>query len=67
MNNEITKTFKKKLNKVTSELEKEGLITEAIDTIITIARLNPDDKKAFELINSQFIVIFKQDLNNEEI
>ena len=67
MNNEITKTFKKKLNKVTSELEKEGLISEAIDTIITIARLNPDDKKAFELINSQFIVIFKQDLNNEEI
>ena len=67
MNNEITKTFKKKLNKVTSELEKEGLITEAIDTIITIARLNPDDKKAFELINSQFIVIFKQDLDNEEI
>jgi hypothetical protein len=67
MSNEITKTFKKKLNKVTSELEKEGLITEAIDTIITIARLNPDDKKAFELINSQFIVIFKQDLSNEEI
>ncbi len=57
----ITKTFKKKLNQVKTELEKEALISEAVHDVILIARLNTNEA-AFELIKSQFLVISNEDL-----
>jgi len=47
------------------ELEKEaGLITEAINDIITIACLN-NQEQAFDIIKKQFLVINRQDLKKD--
>ncbi len=46
-------------------LEKEsGLITEAVNDVIIIATLNKEDL-VFDMVNSQFLVISRQDLNKE--
>ncbi len=43
-------------------LEKEtGLITEAVNDIIVISRLN-EEELVFDIVNSQFLVISRQDL-----
>ena len=45
-----------------NKLEDEaGLISEAIHDVMLIVSLN-DEKTAFELIKSQFVIINKQDL-----
>jgi hypothetical protein len=65
MEKEYNKTFKKKLNTITSKLEEEDkLITEAIKTVILIAKLNKNEVTAFDLIKEQFIIISKEDLKN---
>ena len=46
-----------------SQLEDEaGLITEAINDVIVISKLNEEDI-AFELIKNQFLIFNKQDFN----
>ncbi len=57
----VKKSFKKQLDVLITDLEKDTLISEAINDVIIIARLNTNEK-AFELIKNQFLVINNQDL-----
>lgn len=58
--------FKDEIIKFSEQLESEHkLITEAIEDIVLISRINLDPKDAIESIRRQFIVINKQDLEKE--
>lgn len=62
----LSKEEIKKILEYEKSLESEAtLITEAVGDIITIACLN-DEITAMELIRSQFLVINRQDLTDEE-
>jgi hypothetical protein len=60
------KNLSKDIEKLEEDLEKEAtLITEAIGDVIAIATMNDYDT-AIELIRSQFVVINRIDLSEEE-
>jgi uncharacterized protein (UPF0335 family) len=60
------KNLSKDIEKLEEDLEKEAtLITEAINDVISIANMNDYDT-AIKLIRSQFVVINRIDLSEEE-
>lgn len=62
----LSKEEIKKILDYEEALEKEAsLITEAVGDVIAISCMN-DEATAMDLINSQFLVISRQDLSDEE-